>query len=145
MPVQAGERVLIADADPGVRRQLYKRLLEANIFSDSVADGRAALESLRKRPYSVILLDLDLPLVGADQILGFVQNHPDAGRPVILVTSNGACTRTLDVDLVQVVLRKPCNLPQLAELIQSCVRTATAHRDATRPAAEQIDGTSAVM
>jgi DNA-binding response OmpR family regulator len=127
-PESGGERVLIADADPGVRKQLSKRLLDAGVFADPVADGKLALEQLREQTYSVILLDLSLPGVGAEQILDFVSASPAKPRPVILVVAAGAVSRTLDVDLVQIVLRKPCNLGQLAELIESCVRTAAHHR-----------------
>lgn len=131
-----GERVLIADADPGVRRQLSKRLLDAGIFADPVSDGRMALENLRARNYSVILLDLQLPGIGAEQILNFISASQVRPRPVILVVANGTVTRTLDVDLVQIVLRKPCDLTQLSELIDSCVRAAAHHRGVMAPPPE---------
>jgi DNA-binding response OmpR family regulator len=141
-----GERVLIADADPGVRRQLSKRLLDVGVIADPVADGRLALDQLRERSYAVILLDLQLPGIGAEQILNFISASAAKPRPVILVVANGTVGRTLDVDLVQIVLRKPCNLSHLAELIESCVRTSTHHRGLMAPPrdAEQ-DGAAAVV
>jgi CheY-like chemotaxis protein len=125
---RGGERVLIADADPGIRRQLSKRLLDAGVIADSVADGKLALAQLREHSYAVILLDLQLPGVGAEQILNFLSISPVRPRPVILVVANGTAGRTLDVDLVQIVLRKPCNLTQLSELIESCVKSTAHHR-----------------
>lgn len=123
------ERVLVADADPGVRRQVYKRLLEANVFADCVADGRMALERLQEERYCVILLDIALPYVGAERVLEYVRQTPAKERPVVFVLAESRAARSLDVDLVQIVLRKPCNLTQLSDLVQSCVRTATTLRD----------------
>ena len=142
---RGGERVLIADADPGVRKQLSKRLLDAGVFADPVADGKLALEQLRERSYSVILLDLSLPGVGAEQILNFIGASTARPRPVILVVASGAVSRTLDVDLVQIVLRKPCNLGQLSELIESCVRTAAHHRGMLRVPREIADGDATLV
>ena len=140
-----GERVLIADADPGIRKQLSKRLLDAGVFADPVADGKLALEQLREQTYSVILLDLALPGVGAEQILNFVSASPAKPRPVILVVSNGTVSRTLDVELVQIVLRKPCNLTQLAELIESCVKAAAHHRGLLNVPREIADGDATLV
>ncbi len=127
MERETAERVLIADADPGVRRQIYKRLLDGGIFADAVPDGASAIERLGTRPYAVVLLDLGLP-GGAERVLEFLSLNPGSGRPVILVLSDGPVMCSLDVDLVQIVLRKPCNLTQLADLVSSCVRTATLRR-----------------
>ena|SRR5688572_192948 len=140
-----GERVLIADADPGLRRQLYKRLLDAGLFADSVADGQSALEKLSQRSYAVILLDLRLSGIGAERILDFVSGDTRGSRPVILVMSDGSVGRSLDVDLVQIVLRKPCNIYQLAEMIQSCVRSATARRNVSAPRRDASEGEAAAM
>ena len=142
-----GARVLIADADPGLRRQLYKRLLDAGLFADSVADSQAALEQLHQRSYAVILLDLRLSGAGAERILEFVSSDTRGARPVILVMSDASGGRSLDVDLVQIVLRKPCNIYQLAEMIQSCVRSTTARRrvDPPRRDASEDDAAAMVM
>ena len=43
-----------------------------------------------------------------------------------------SAARSLDVDLVQIVLRTPCNLTQLAEMIRSCVRSGSVPPDETQ-------------
>ncbi len=122
MALNATARVLIADSDPGLRLQLSKRLYDAEIFADSVANGGEALVKLRERDYSVILLDLALPQIGAEETLQFLRDLPPLERPVVLVLANGTDAQSLDVDLVQVVLRKPCSIPHLADIISSCVK-----------------------
>ncbi|HEU4522132.1 MAG TPA: response regulator, partial [Thermoanaerobaculia bacterium] len=103
-----GERVLIADADPGLRRQIHKRLEDSNVSADCVADGRSAMQRLRESSYGVILLDIALPHLGAERVLEFMRQMPASERPVILVVAEPSAARSLDVDLVQIVLRKPC-------------------------------------
>ena len=128
MPLTPGERVLIADADPGLRRQIQKRLFESHIFADCVEDGPAAVAHLRESAYGVILLDISLAAGGAERVLEFIRGMAAGERPVVLMLAQPSVARSLDVDLVQIVLRKPCDLTQLADLVQSCVRTALTHR-----------------
>lgn len=123
-----GERILIADADPGLRQQVYDRLLDSGVSVDCVADGRAALDHLRKEQYAVVLLDVSLPLVGAERVLEFIRDAPARERPIVFVLGEPSVVRSLDVELVQIVIRKPCDLAHIAELVQSCVRTAGLRR-----------------
>ena len=126
MVLDPNGRVLIADADPALRRHVQKRLLDLDVFSDSAGDGRAALEFLRERRYAVLLLDISLPHLGAESILEFVNGIAPDQRPVILVLAEGSAARSLDVESVQIVLRKPINLRHLSDLVRSCVRVSTA-------------------
>jgi DNA-binding response OmpR family regulator len=120
------DRVLLADGDPGLRRQIGKRLLDASIFADSADDGRAAVDLLGERTYALIVLGFELPNRGAERVLEFVRTLEPGSRPVVLVVGEPSAARSLDVDLVQIVLRTPCNLTQLADMIQSCVRSGNA-------------------
>ena len=124
MTLDRRARVLIADADPGVRRNLSKRLLDAEVFADCVADGKTALESLGVSDYAVVVLDLTLPQVSSERILDFIAAMPASARPVVLVLASRGAARSLDVEVVQIVLRKPCDFTQLSEIVQSCVRSA---------------------
>jgi DNA-binding NtrC family response regulator len=116
-------RVLIADADPGVRRELYQRLLDAEVFADTVADGREALDKLNETAYAVVILDVALALITTERLLEYIAAMRAEDRPVVLVLAGRGAARSLDVDVVQIVLRKPCDLAQLAEIVRSCVRS----------------------
>ena len=126
------DRVLLADGDPGLRRQIRKRLLDVNVYADSVDDGSAALDLLQQRSYAVVLLGLLLPNRGAERVLEHIRKTDRGSRPVVLMVGEPSAARSLDVDLVQIVLRTPCNLTQLADMIQSCVRSASAPPDDTQ-------------
>ena len=118
--------MLILGGDPALRRQLYKKLFDGGIPTDCVEDARAAISGLRAQTYSVMLIDLSLP-VGGERVLDTVQALRPAKRPVVLVLGDSTSARSLDVEVVQIVLRKPYHPGYLAELIQCCVETSVRH------------------
>ena len=118
-------RVLIADSDPHLRQLLYSALLAVDVFSDCASTVPDALEKLAQEPYGVILIDVGLPGGNAEQVVSAIAALGHVQRPVVLVlASNPASARSLDVDIVQIVLRKPLALRQTVELIRSCVQSA---------------------
>ena len=116
-------RVLVADGDAVLRRQLYKRLLDFDVFSDCVPDGIAALRALDERHYTMVIVDLALERVDGYQVLDRIRSLPYEERPVVLVTVTNQDTRSLDVEIVQVVLRKPLRIGDITDIVRSCLRT----------------------
>lgn len=114
-------RVLVADTDRRLRTQLYTQLLDVEVFSDSVSSANEAMEYLRDRRYGVILLDLDLGPEESYAIIDLVRALPVADRPIVLATATKEVTSALDADLVQIVIRKPLRLADVADMIRSCV------------------------
>lgn len=120
-------RVLIADSDPAIRQQLYSALLKVDIFSDCVSDTGDAIEKLEKERYGLLLIDVGLPPGNVEDVIARIQQVPLAQRPVVLVlAAKPEAARTLDVDIVQIVLRRPVVLRQLVDLVRSCLRSAGA-------------------
>lgn len=128
MPTMTHPKVLIADADPDLRRQLYTALLTRDVFSDTVADGEAALACIEGRGYAMVLIDVDLPKVDPLRIVERLSSRPDAERPFILLLTSGVIPRTGNLDCVQIVLRKPIDVPAIADVVQSCIRSVTKAR-----------------
>lgn len=124
------QRVLIADADSELRRRLYTRLLDADVYSDTVADGPAAIEKLEERRYAVIVLDLALPTVDGLKLLERLRVRPQDEWPIVLALVGRGAIPNVDVDLVQIAIRKPVDTVQLADMIESCVRIVADRRDA---------------
>ena len=115
-------RVLIAESDGQLRRELYKALLDLDLFSDSAADGSETLNRLKERKYAVVLLDLTLPNVGAPELLDFISTLPVIDQPIVLGISPAGARQPLDHDIVQIVIRKPVRVAEVAEMVRSCVR-----------------------
>jgi DNA-binding response OmpR family regulator len=116
-------RVLIADGDAVLRRQLYKRLLDHDVFSDCVPDGASALRALDERAYTMVILDVGLEKADGYQVLDRIRSLPNAERPVVMITVTNQDSRMLDTELVQVVLRKPLKINEITDLVRSCLRT----------------------
>jgi DNA-binding response OmpR family regulator len=114
-------RVLIADNDAELRRQLYSRLLELDVYSDCVADGKVALQFLRDRSYAMVILDLTIAKVEALKIIEGIGELPPERRPMILATTGSDGRPSLDSELVQIVLRKPFSLEDVSAIIRSCI------------------------
>jgi DNA-binding response OmpR family regulator len=115
-------RVLIAEGDPELRRTLFRALLERDVFSDTAADGVQVLECLATRTYSVLLLDLTLPKIDTLKLIQHVGSIPSETRPMIMAMAGREISIQLDVELVQVILRRPLRPAEVAELIQNCIR-----------------------
>ena len=111
----------VADADPVVRRKLHKCLLDSGVFADCVADEEMALEALETSNDAVVVLDLVLPPGNGECILNVIAA---SSHPVVLVLASRGAARSLNMEVVQIVLRKPCDLTQLSQIVESCVRIA---------------------
>ena len=89
-----------------------------------------ALARLDEGEYSLVIADIGLPANGAERIVDRIARLPKEKRPIVLVVAgNAEAARSLDVEIVQIVLRRPLNEPQLVDLIGSCVRSSAPRRD----------------
>lgn len=123
-------RVLIADGDAALRQQLFGALLKLDVYSDIVSTTDDALSKLVEREYGVVVIDVALPFGDVERVIAHIESIPTAQRPVVLVlAAKPESARSLDVEIVQIVLRRPVNLPQLVDVVQSCIRSHTRARD----------------
>jgi DNA-binding NtrC family response regulator len=123
-------RVLIADGDAGLRQQLFSALLNLDIYSDIVGTTDDALTKLAEQEYGVVVVDVAIPSGDVERVIAHIERMPTALRPVVLVlAANPESARSLDVEIVQIVLRRPVNLPQLVDVVRSCIRSHARARD----------------
>ena len=121
---EVSPRVLIVEGDETLRRRIYGRLLEVDIFSDPVSTGKHALANLDERPYAVLVVDLSISDIDAAQFLERVATLP--ARPVVIAIASTDNLRKLDTEVVQIVVRQPVKVSNLVDLIESCCRQAAA-------------------
>jgi DNA-binding response OmpR family regulator len=118
-------RVLIADSDVVFRQALFSALLSLDVFSDTVGTTTEALAKLTQEPYGVLVIDVGLPFGDVENVIGCIVRMPASQRPVVLVlAANPEAARGLDVEIVQIVLRKPVLLSQLVDVVVSCSRSS---------------------
>ena len=127
MDAERGPRILIADSDSALCRQLSERLLPNEIYAECAATVTEALEQLDRRAFALVVLDVALPGGNAEAVVRRIARIPRAEQPIVLVVARDAqAARSMDVDIVQIVLRKPVDILQILDLIRSCVRSALA-------------------
>ncbi|MEK6371669.1 MAG: response regulator [Acidobacteriota bacterium] len=125
-------RVLIADGDATVRAALFRALLDRGVFCDCVASGGDAISRLGEQRYALVLLDFSLPHAGAAAVVESLRVMPSAERPMVIATAAGADSARdpsslallragSDTDLVQMILRRPIEVLDVAELVGACL------------------------
>jgi two-component system phosphate regulon sensor histidine kinase PhoR len=91
LPPAGRKTALVADADPRIRELAAAALAAAGLAVRAVADGPAALESLRTAVPDVALLDADLPELPGLEVLRRIRDDDSAaGCPVILLAGGAA-------------------------------------------------------
>jgi CheY-like chemotaxis protein len=112
--------VLCADDDDDVRALCSAALAGVGFEIDLATNGREALEKLRNRRYSAVLLDLSMPyLHGATVLAVLRQSQPDVlGRLIIITAAPDAAL--VDLQGVSAILRKPFGMERLIGAVQDC-------------------------
>ncbi len=114
------KRVLVVDDDRSIRELLGSVLRRHDLVVDVAADGREALDLLKENSYSVVLLDLLMPVVDGFAVLEGLGSA--ISTPVVLVIT--AAERTmldrLDPQKIHGVVRKPFDTDEIASLVVAC-------------------------
>ncbi len=112
--------VLIVEDNPITRERLSAILEREGYFVVSTADGRAALDYLRKYPMpSLILLDMLIPRFDGWWFLRqYRRDSSLAGIPVVIMTGIDVASQEWALALGAVeLLHKPFDVSQLVETI----------------------------
>ena len=133
-------RVLIADGDASLRQQLHVALAGNGILVDCVSSVGEAIASLAEHDYSVIVLDIGLP--GGDVAQAVAAVAAQRTRPVVVVLGSPEAARALDVEIVQIVIRRPVLLQQVVDIIRSCARNAAVRGQLVPPRSDRDQLTS---
>ena len=115
------QRVLIAETDPGLRRDLSAGLREGGILSDRVRNADHLLRSLVENHYVAVVLDTGLSGGTTEEILQVIRGLPPSRRPIVLVVFEGETPRELDAETVQILVRKPYGVKELTAVIRGCL------------------------
>ena len=97
-------RLLIAEDDPDLARQLTKALADAGYTIDHAADGEEAHHLGDTEPYDAIVLDLGLPKIDGVTVL---RRWREDGRdtPVLILTADDYVTKPFHMEEVIARLR----------------------------------------
>jgi DNA-binding response OmpR family regulator len=85
---EIGSRILVVDNDPAVLRIYQDALMEDGFQVETVEDGAAAMEALRKGPPSLVVLDLLLPECAGVDVLKFMRTNSALRKVPVILLSN---------------------------------------------------------
>jgi DNA-binding response OmpR family regulator len=136
-PEREEKRVLIVDDDDAIRALLFTVLRRRGFDVDTARNGLEALQRCEACRYSLILLDLMMPRMSGWEFLENLDRKRAEQKPMVIVLTAGLEPTDLSPETVVGTVRKPFDVTMLLEMVDACLRTATAVRQvATCPLSE---------
>ena len=105
--------ILIVDDDDSIRSLLHQELNDAGYIIEEAANGKAALESVRKNKPDLIILDIMMPEMNGFDVAAVLKNDPETmDVPIIVLSIVQDKTRGYRIG-VDRYLTKPIDTAQL--------------------------------
>ncbi|MBS2019472.1 MAG: protein kinase [Deltaproteobacteria bacterium] len=128
------ERILIADDDDDWRTLIVESLRSRfpHAVIDEVGDGEAALAAFEKNPYSVVLVDLQMPAMDGARLTLLLRSMDGSSRtPIIVLTAAGGPREWQRLSAIgaDAFLVKPVN----ADDVELVIRRTMKSRHAAAP------------
>jgi serine/threonine protein kinase len=125
MAVPSDWRVLVADDDPEVRKQLCAVLSQHRLAYDEAANGSEAIQQLKQRKYALAFIDLMMPRIDGWAVVDFIRSHKEhRGTKTYLVAAGEQRLSAADQDVVSGVVSKPFDPAKLDLLLRNFVNSA---------------------
>ncbi|HEY0583614.1 MAG TPA: response regulator transcription factor [Chloroflexota bacterium] len=119
----AESRVLVVEDDQILRTVIADALLEDGYTVETAADGQAALESARRSPPDLVILDLMMPYMDGEVFSAAMRGIDGlASTPIILIS---ASRHAEDIGArigAHIIMRKPFDLFELTEQVNTLLR-----------------------
>jgi DNA-binding response OmpR family regulator len=114
--------ILLVEDDEPTRVLIAALCRRIGIEVDLAGDGAHALELIRLRPYSALLLDLMLPKMNGFELLREIRTCRPAllCRTIILTAVSDATLRDFDGGGTLALLRKPFDIADLVDALIAC-------------------------
>jgi CheY-like chemotaxis protein len=126
-------RALIVE-DDGAILNLVKIVLEREGFTvEGVRTGAAAIALLAAVAYDLLIVDLMLPMIGGEEVLGYLElTQPTYLRRVVVTTASPGRMSCEFLERVCRLLAKPFDIDELVLIAKECANPdAPEHCDAT--------------
>lgn len=123
MERRSSYRALVVE-DDGAILNLVRVVLERENFTvEGVRSGAAAIELLDTIAYDLLIVDLMLPDVGGEQLLGYLeQTQPKYLRRVVVTTASPGRMSCEFLQRVCRLLAKPFDIDQLVVIAKECAQ-----------------------
>ena len=120
-----GRRVLLVDDDDLIRSIARHALSSEGFECDEAADGKAALERVHDRHYDLLLIDVQMPRMGGNELLHQLREDPPSPNLKIIMASGQATVDEMSNMMIAGAddfVAKPFSIVQLIARVKSAVR-----------------------
>lgn len=118
------KRILVVDDDDAIRALLSTVLRRRGLRVDTARNGAEAMTRLGECRYSLILLDLMMPLLSGYQVLEHLAEESASSRPMVLVLTAGLEPRSFDSTFVIGTIHKPFDVELLVDTVTACLKVS---------------------
>ncbi len=125
-PATGKRSVLVVDDDQALARVISRQLTAAQFDVILANSGPAAIELIMKRPFDVILSDIQMPEMSGVELLGIVRAY-DLDVPVILMTGDPTVETAMEALSLGALKYLPKPVPNEV-LLQAVERASQLHR-----------------
>jgi DNA-binding response OmpR family regulator len=122
--MKSENRILVVDDDDAIRALLTTVLKRRGLRVETARNGAEAVTKLGESRYSLILLDLMMPLMSGYQVLEYLGDESAASRPMVLVLTAGLEPRGFDTTFVVGTIHKPFDVELLVDTVIGCLSVA---------------------
>lgn len=129
-------RFLVVDDSEEIRAAFCRLVQRAGHLASVATDGLAALDSLQRESFDVMLLDLSMPRMNGVEVLRWLRDHPAVApnmRIVVVSAWTGEHRGVLQELGVDTVMQKPLRIQQLNDLVAEGLLGQPPHEHGTTP------------
>lgn len=120
------KQILVAEDNATLRHMITKVLERAKFQVDSAQDGQEVVEKCKKNAaYSVILLDVMMPKLTGEEVLGHLREHfPELVKRVVVMSAAVTKSAAETFGPVCAIISKPFDIHQLVRVVTECAAEA---------------------
>jgi two-component system OmpR family response regulator len=121
---RSGFRALVVEDDAQILGLVKTVLARENFTVEGVTNGRAAIELMRTVAYDLLIIDLMLPEVSGEEVLGYLEEEKPRWLRRVIVTT--ASPRSLSCEFLHKVCRlleKPFDIDKLILWARECAKS----------------------
>ena len=135
--MKSEKRILVVDDDDAIRALLSTVLRRRGLRVETARNGVEALAKLGECRYSLLLLDLMMPLMSGYEVLAHLADESASTRPLVLVLPAGIEPRNFDTTFVVGTIHKPFDVELIVDTVVGCLKvTEPLAADTCVPASE---------
>ena len=127
MKRRSSYRALIVEDDRAILELVKIVLQRENFEVEGVRSAAAAIDLLASVAYDLLIIDLMLPEIGGEELLGFLeQTQPKYLRRVIVTTASPGRMSCAFLQRVCRLLEKPFDIDELVLIAKECAQADAA-------------------